>query len=100
MIKLEAADTTFGGVFYFHNMKDCEDFMYVFEDHFCNVPWKQPVEMPDTTPIRFEEKKDMNKPPRERAESNLSWGFNLTHRLGIGLTDEQNDFVKSVMERF
>ena len=99
MVKLEAKDTTFGGIFYFHNMKDCKDFMYVFEDHFCNVPWKAPIELSDDTYVNSDVKRSMDKSPKERAENSLSWGFNLERRLGIGLTNKQNNFVKSMMAK-
>lgn len=100
MVKLEAKDTTFGGIFYFHNMKDCREFIYVFEDHWCNVPWETPIEISDDTYISSEERRYMDKSPKKRAEDNLSWGFSLEKRLGIGLSNEQNDFVKSMMNGF
>lgn len=100
MVKLEAKDTTFGGIFYFHNMKDCKDFLYVFEDHFCNVPWKAPIELPDNTYVNSNVRRSMDKPPKKRAEDSLSWGFNLVRRLGIGMTNEQNDFIESMVAKF
>lgn len=100
MVKLEAKDTTFGGIFYFHNMKDCKDFLYVFEDHFCNVPWKTPIELPDNTYVNSDVRRSMDEPPKKRAEDNLSWGFNLERRLSIGMTNGQNDFVESMMAKF
>lgn len=100
MVKLEAKDTIFVGIFYFHNVKDCREFMDVFKDHWCNVPWKEPIEIPDDTYISSEERRYMDKSPKKRAEDNLSWGFSLERRLGICLTNEQNDFVKSIVNRF
>lgn len=99
MIKLEAQNTTFGGIFYFHTMQDCKDFMYVFKDHWCNVPWNTPVEITSDTYISEDLKREMDKPPKKRAQDNLSWGFNLVERLDIDLTKEQNNFVKSMMTK-
>ncbi len=95
MVKLEAKETAFGGIFYFHNMKDCEDFLYVFKDHWCNVPWEEPILIPDDENIGSNNRKYMDIPPKERAEDNLSWGFSLVKRLGIDLTKEQSNFIKS-----
>ena len=99
MIKLEAQCTTFGGIFYFHDMEDCDDFMYVFKDHWCNVPWKQPVEIPDDTCIDDYDINDMNKPAKERAEDNLSWGFNLVKHLEIGDSKDQLEFARSMANK-
>lgn len=99
MIELKAKDLTFGGIFYFHTMQDCNDFLYVFKDHWCNVPWENPKEVSDDFKISESQRKSMDKPPKERAESNLSWGFSLVKRLGIDLTESQNLFVKGMVER-
>lgn len=100
MIKLEANNAITGGAFYFYNIDDCRKFMYVFKDHWCNVPWKEPVEISDSTYIDSNARRYMSVPPKKRAEDNLSWGFNLVKRLGINLNNEQNDFVNSMMNGF
>lgn len=99
MVKLEAKDTTFGGIFYFHDMKDCREFMNTFENHWCNIPWKEPIEISDDTYIDSDQRRYMDESPKKRAEDNLLWGFSMEKRLGIGLNNEQNDFVKSMISR-
>jgi len=100
MIELKAKDLTIGGTFYFHTMQDCNDFLYVFKDHWCNVPWEKPREVPNDFPISKNQRKSMDKSPKERAESNLSWGFDHTKWLEIDLNEKQNSFVKSMVEKF
>lgn len=99
MIELKAKDLTFGGTFYFHTMQDCNDFLYVFKNHWCNVPWEKPREVPNDFPIGKSQRKSMNEPPKKRAESNLSWGFSLVKRLNIDLSESQNLFVKDMVDR-
>ena len=98
MIKLETKRVPFGGAFYFYNMADCEAFMYVFKDHWCNVPWRAPVEVPDWTDITDSQRKAMDKNPKQRAESNLSWGFSLCRALGIDLNDDQKVCLAGLMK--
>lgn len=100
MVKLEdAANDMFPGVFYFHTMEDCNTFKNVFVDHWCNVPWKDPVEIPDDYPIDLAHKTYMDKDPKTYAELNLSWGFSLVKRLGIGQTNDQGSFVQEMISR-
>jgi len=99
MIELKAKDLTFGGTFYFHTMQDCNDFLYVFKDHWCNVPWEKPREVSDDFPISRIQRESMDKPPKKRAGSSLSWGFSLVKRLNIGLSKRQNLFVKGMADR-
>ena len=99
MIVLKSKDTTFGGIFYFYNMRDCEDFLYVFKDHWCNVPWEKPIEAPSDTLISFYDRKSMDVPPKKRAEDSLFWGFSLVNRLGIGLDDKQISFLNSFVNQ-
>lgn len=94
MVKLEAKDTQFGGIFYFHNMEDCNEFLYVFKDHWCNVSWEDPLVIPDDSNISQEDGKEMDVSPKKRAEENLSWGFNLVRDKDIGLTKVQRFFVE------
>lgn len=95
MIKLETNCANNREVFYFHNMSDCKEFLYVFKDHWCNVPWETPIEIPDDTYITSRERICMDKPPKKRAEDNLSWGFSLVRFLGIELNKNQLSFVSS-----
>lgn len=99
MIELKAKDFTFGGTFYFHTMQDCNDFLYVFKDHWCNVPWEKPREVSDDFPISRIQRESMDKPPKKRAESSLSWGFSLVKRLNIDLSESQNLFVKNMVNK-
>lgn len=98
MIELKAKDLTFGGTFYFHTMQDCNDFLCVFKNHWCNVPWEKPREVPNDFPIGKSQRKSMDEPPKKRAESNLSWGFSLVKRLNIDLSERQNLFVKDMVD--
>lgn len=99
MIELKSKDLTFGGIFYFHTMKDCNDFLYVFSDHWCNVPWESPKEISDDFPILESQRWRMDIPPKKRAEDSLSWGFSLVRRLGIDIDENQNSFVKDIVEK-
>lgn len=84
--------------FYFHSMEDCKAFMYVFEDHFCNVPWEKPEIVPDDTKISIDHRRLLEEDPKAKAERYLSWGFNLTKKHHIGLTSAQNSYIKSAMD--
>ena len=100
MVKLEdAANDMFPGVFYFHTMEDCNKFLYIFRDHWCNVPWKEPIEVPDDYPISARDQEVMDEDPKERAERDLSWGFSLVKRLEIRQTEKQNAFVEEMISR-
>lgn len=99
MIELKAKDLTFGGTFYFHTIQDCNDFLYVFKDHWCNVPWEKPREVPNDFLIGENQRKSMDKPSKERAESNLLWGFSLVKRLNIDLFERQNLFVRGMVDK-
>lgn len=98
MVKLEAKDTTFGGIFYFHNMEDCEEFLYVFKDHWCNVPWKEPILISDNEYVCNDYKRYMDISPKKRAEDSLSWGVSIVNYHRINLNEEQNNFIKSFIE--
>lgn len=98
MVKLEAVDTRFGGIFYFHNMNDCNKFKHVFKDHWCNVKWKPPVEKDNFPECSSNGRKNMDEDPVKRAEDSLSWGFNLVKDKPEGnLTDHQKSIVESIM---
>ena len=86
--------------FYFHNDSDCDDFIHVFKDHFCNIPWKRTQLIFDLGQYA-KEKLNMDKNPKTRAEENLSWMFVLADDIhGRGyLTDEQKSFVKELRNR-
>lgn len=97
MVKLEAYDTTFGGVFYFHNLEDCVEFVEVFKDHWCNVAWKYPVESDVFPELTSNQRKLMNKNPKMRAMDNLGWGHNYVKRLGIDLTPQQKSIATEIL---
>lgn len=87
-------------VFYFHNMDDCNTFKEVFRDYWCKIQWDKPVEIPNDTKIEYSERKAMDKDPKERAESNLSWGFSLEKGEGWDKrTSSQNTFINSFIDR-
>lgn len=98
MVKLQSKDepTT---AFYFKTMQDCAAFIYVFKDHWCNVEWNEPIERPDFFEMSRYQREVLNKDPKERAESNLSWGFNLDRKFNRGLNDNQNAFVSAMVGR-
>lgn len=88
MVKLETNTEYDDTVFYFHNMKDCKEFMRVFANHWCNVPWKKPVEKDNFYGIDESKINAKDKPPKQRAEDDLSWGFSLARFLKCDLTFE------------
>ena len=98
MVKLQSKDEPIT-VFYFRNMQDCEAFMHVFKDHWCNVEWNEAIERPDFPEMSRYQREALNKDPKERAESNLSRGFNLDRKFNRGLNDNQNAFVSAMIGR-
>lgn len=101
MIKLETNATKYpimNIAIYFHNMDDCKRFLYVFKNHWCNVRWKEPIEIPDNTKISEYRRKDMDKDPEERAERDLKWGFGFAKMEGTDVTTiEQAAFVERMV---
>ena len=86
-------------VFYFHNMNDCNAFKEVFRNHWCNIRWEKPVEIPNDTKIEYNKRKAMDKDPKQRAESNLSWGFSLEKGEGWDkLNNRQTQFIGSLIK--
>lgn len=80
-------------------MNDCEKFIYVFKDHWCNIEWENPAKVPDNLKISDYERKALDKDPVERAESNLSYGFNLVRYCGKDkLIKEQSLFIKEIIK--
>lgn len=98
MVKLETDTGHNDAVFYFHNMKDCEEFMKVFENHWCNVPWKDPIEKENFDEAEDEEIEAMDESPEKRAEDALHWGFSLVKFLHIDINDSQRVFVNSMID--
>lgn len=99
MVKLEVNDKINYEVLYFHNMKECNEYLYVFNDHWCNVPWKSPVEIPDDADIPYQDRACMDMPPKKRAEADLSWGFSLVKSLEIELNYEQNKVLTALVNK-
>jgi len=93
MIKLTSKNNWNKGVFYFRTMEDCNEFLYVFQDHFCNVPWNTPIEVPNTILLEQQQAIAMSASPKERAEKNLSWGFSIA---GTSLTSTQQAYVNEI----
>lgn len=101
MVRLASTSKMFNKVFYFHNMKDCNEFIYVFKDHFCNIEWSEPKEFPDNSILLSSEREAMDIPPKERAERNLKWGFNAINKSDcqVKINTEQKKFVYDMVER-
>ncbi|MCM1295162.1 MAG: hypothetical protein NC311_06445 [Muribaculaceae bacterium] len=100
MVKLEANDPQYkNAVFYFQTMEECKEFLHAFENHMCNVPWMEPVEATSFPEMTERDRQYMlnGQSPTKKAERNLSWGFCMEKRLGIGLTSKQKGFVSSLM---
>lgn len=99
MIKLETKMEK-GSVFYFKTINDCKKFMYVFENHWCNIDWEEPEEVPDDVNMSYYQRKLLDKDPKDRAESNLNWGFQLLRYLHKDqLTQEQSLFVSNLINK-
>lgn len=98
MVKLQTKNEPFTA-FYFKNMQDCESFMYVFKDHWCNIEWDRPIEKPDFSEMSEYQRKSLNKNPKKRAEDNLSWGFNLSRHLNLEFTDEEKSFILTMLNK-
>ena len=75
MIKLTSKNKLHNISFYFNNIEDCNKFLYVFKNHWCNVKWEKPEEIPNNTYIKDYHKRYLGR-PEELAENNLKWGFN------------------------
>lgn len=100
MVKLEVdgrGHPTFSSGIYFHTMEDCRKFIHVFKDHWCNIPWKDPVEADNFPEMTRYHRESMDKDPVKRAESDLNWGFSLARSIGIGLTSVQITTVDRMM---
>lgn len=82
-----------GTTYYFHNMKDCEAFKHVFKDHWCNVSWKSPEEIPDNK-VPEKSRKYMNEDPKARANCDLGPMFGMLRDQGIRRTSEQDAALK------
>lgn len=100
MIELSVKSSQCNTKFHFHTMSDCKKFLYVFENHMCNVPWKKPVIVSGTKLSEYE-KTAINEDPTLRAERNLSWGFNLARQLDTDTPNEQQKkFVNKLVALF
>lgn len=101
MIKLEIDYDSYYNkpVFYFRTRDDCNKFLNVFKDHWCNIRWKDPVEIPYNTKLSSYDEKTLDEDPKKRAESNLSWGFNLARYYGDDkLKPSQQAFIDKMMK--
>lgn len=100
MVKLSTAVPVYGRIttFYFRTMQDYEDFIYVFKDHWCNVPWSKPVEAVDFPEMTRADRNCMQKytTGKDLAEKNLDWGFSLVKTLNIDLTPEQKALAQRI----
>lgn len=99
MVKLETIYSNESS-FFFYTMRDCKAFLHVFRDHWCNVPWKPPVEAQDFPEMPVSARSAMDKDPVKRAEGSLSWGFSLVKHHRIGATEKQNAFINSLIRQF
>lgn len=80
---------------YFKTIEDCNKYLYVFKDHWCNVPWKDPEEI-----TGFDAKASVEaiNDPIEIANGDLGWGFNNCDLNNIEETKEQRDLVSKIAE--
>lgn len=100
-VKLTAKDDWQRAEWYFKNLADCEEFKAVFRDHWCNIVWN-PVEIVDTNKLTADQKRSMEKDPKERAQDDLKWGFNSytrQHEECNKLTKSQARFVSQMVDR-
>lgn len=101
MIKLESNfKTGRNSEFYFRSKKECDAFLWVFDDHWCNVPWKKPVEIPDNTPLNEYWKEHINDDPKKLAVEKLNWGFSNCKYNNIGRTASQQSFLDDMVGKF
>lgn len=97
MVKLQATDDP-SAVWYFNTMKDCEKFLYVFKDHWCNARWNKPIEADSFPEVDSDDWDDLQKNPKKMAEDNLEWGFFLEKYMGAKRSREQEDFLRKMVE--
>ena len=83
--------------FYFNNIEDCKQFLEVFEDHWCNVPWATPKVVKESE-VPNNKLLYINDNPKIRAEQNLSWGFGLVSYLDRDLTPGQRAFIDNMIK--
>lgn len=98
MVKLTETKYWPHNVLYFHNMRDCKKYLAVFTNHWCNVPWDDPIVIPDNTLITSEQRAAMDKSPRKRAKADLSWGFSMCRSNKIPLTAKQQKILDKCVE--
>lgn len=103
MIKLETnyENEARNVTFYFRTQDDCDKFIYVFKDHWCHVRWKDPVIISDREIINLSDydRKSLDEDPKERAESDLSWGFNLARYYNDNvLTSDEQSFINNLIK--
>lgn len=99
IIELKTIDSYMflAATFYFTSMENCNKFKYVFEDHWCNVPWDDPIELPDYYPLSSYWREHINDDPKKLAEDNLMWGFQNCKFNGYDkLTSEQQLLLDSL----
>lgn len=78
------------GNFYFKTMEECKSFLYVFKDHWCNIPWDIPKEVSsDKANLTNYQIRSLEVDPKKRAEENLSWGFNFIKYHDLNKTTEE-----------
>ncbi len=97
MVKLQATDDP-SAVWYFSKMKDCKKFLEVFENHWCNVRWNNPIEADSFPEMDSDDWRDLYKKPKKRAKDELEWGFSLEKYMGMQRSKEQEDFVRKMVE--
>ena len=80
-------------------MEDCKAFLYVFQNHWCNVHWEKPIEKESFPEMKEKDYESIQKDPKKRAEADLDWGFSLEKYLGRGTTEAQSAFIAAMVER-
>lgn len=98
MVKLQSGEDS-RVVFYFKNINDCNKFLYVFKDHWCNVRWESPIEKPEFLEMTDRQREELDEDPKERAEDNLMWGFCIEKDRNIRLNSSQLSFIDNFIKQ-
>ena len=101
MVKLTTPDDT-TAAFFFKDMNACNEFKYVFSNHWCNITWNTPEEQevfPEATTGYWRD--HINDDPKKLADKHLMWGFSRLKFLGRDkeLTASQSQFVNDMVEK-
>lgn len=101
--KLTVKDYPYNSAAYFRTKEAMEQYKYVFKNHWCNIPWDKPEELPDDYKLPSWWREHIDDDPKKLAEDNLCWGFNSVMAY-FGernkLNKEQQAFVNNMIGQF